>query len=134
MNPVLQKDSKKLMEDAERIKQGLRRLENDYTKWNSERGKIGLSDLLESVKGVEIDGSIMVADCVSAGYKAKAGAEIVFNDFHQFFVCLDNLFRDLKRARSGLNESYIGRDTFYHLEIDCGRFIKNVHQIQELLR
>ncbi len=134
MNPVLQKDTRKLMDDTETIRQGLKRLEDDYAKWTAKRGEMELADLLESVKVVEIDASLMMADCTSAGCQAKEDTKIVFDDFHQFFVCLDALFRDLKKARSTLKEAYIGRSTFYHLEIDCGRFIKNVEQIQEHLK
>jgi hypothetical protein len=119
------------MEHAETISQGLKRLENDYTKWTAKHGEMELADLLESVKGVEIDLSLMVTDYISAGCQVKEDTKIVFDDFHKIFVCLDALFCDLKKARSALKEAYyISRNTFCHLEIDCERFMKNIQQIQ----
>lgn len=134
MNSILKKDARRLIDDAETIKQGLKRLEDDYAKWAAKNEEIELTDLLESVKGVEIDVSLMVADCISAGWQSKKSPEIVYNDLHRFFVCLDALFRDLKRARTTLKDSYIAHSTFSNLEIDCGRFMENVQQIQEHLQ
>jgi len=79
MHAVLEKDTRKLVDDAETIKQGLKRLEDDYTKWTIKHEELKLADLLESVKMVEIDVILMVADCVSAGCQAKECTQIVFD-------------------------------------------------------
>ena len=134
MDPVLQKDAKALMADARMIKEGIKRLEDDYMKWTTKREKIELSDLIESVKGIEVDVHLMMADSISLGCQEEKATDDLFNDYHQFFVCLDDLFFDLKKARSELKDAYIGRSTFSHLEADCGRFLKNVLDVQEHLR
>ena len=134
MDCILHRDVRKLVDDTERIKQDLGRLEQDYSSWSREYEENDLVTLMEDLREVEIDVSMMTADCVFAGqHSEKDAPRVIFHDLHQTFVYLDALFSDLKKARSALEEAYIHPDLITHLEVDCGRFQKTVGQIRRHL-
>jgi len=134
MGCILHRDARKLVDDTERIKQDLVRLEQDYSSWSREYEENDLVTLMEDLREVEIDVSMMTADCVFAGEQSEKDAPtVVFHELHQTFVHLDALFNDLKKARLALQEAYIHPDLITHLEIDCGRFTKTVGQIRRHL-
>jgi CBS domain-containing protein len=54
MNPVLRKDSRKLMDDTEIIRQDFRRLEDDYIKWSAKRGIMESANLPASHRVREV--------------------------------------------------------------------------------
>ena len=131
MDSILQRDARKLMEDSERIKLGLGRLERDCSLWARESEKSDIEGLMEDLKQIEIDVSMMTRDCVSAYQHGGNNApKLVFHDLHQTFVYLDALFNDLKKTRSALHYGYIHPDLLEHLDINCERFTKTAEHIR----
>jgi len=134
MNTILQKDLTTLMVDTERIKDDLERLERDYSVWARKQEEKDLADLLEDLKGAEVDVSLLLTDCVSAGCHCGENApKVVFHDLHDLFSCLDKLFNDLKMAREQLEEAHIHAMSLEHLDIDYGRFAKLITEIRGYL-
>jgi hypothetical protein len=134
MNGVIQRDSDRLTGHAERIKQGLERLERDCSAWARKREESDLVDLLEDLKGVEMDVSLMLTDCISAGCQCGGEApKVVFHDLREIFACLDTLFNGLKNARVQLDRAYIHSGILDHLEIDYGRFRKLTGKVKRHL-
>ena len=131
MNSVINEDARKLEADAQTIEQGLDCLARDCSAWARKRAEQGLTGLMEDLKGVEVDVSLMLTDCVSTGFQhGKDSPKQVFHDFRQIFGCVDTLFKDLKEARLQLGEAYIHPSTLNHLEVDFGRFEKLIGKVQ----
>jgi len=134
MNTILQKDMTTLMVDTERIKDDLERLERHYSVWARKQEEKDLADLLQDLKGAEVDVSLLLTDCVSAGcHCGENAAKVVFHDLHDLFSCLDKLFNDLKKAREQLEEAHIHAMSLEHLDIDYGRFAKLITEIRGYL-
>jgi hypothetical protein len=134
MNAIINRDSDRLTAHAERIKQGLERLEQDCSAWARKREEKDLVDLMEDLKGVEMDVSLMLTDCISAGCQCGEEApKVVFHDLREIFGCLDTLFNGLKKARLQLDNAYIHSAILDHLEIDYGRFTKIIGKVQRHL-
>jgi hypothetical protein len=134
MKNILHRDTRRLRLDAERIERGLERLKRDCSAWSRKQEEKDLVDLIENLKGVEIDVSLMLSDCISAGCRCGEGAQkVVFHDFREVFRCLDTLFDGLKKARSQLAKDYIHPGIPHRLEIDYERFIKLVGRVQRSL-
>jgi hypothetical protein len=134
MNGIIHRDSDRLTERAERIKQGLERLEQDCSAWSRKREEEDLVDLMGDLQGVEMDVSLMLTDCISAGCQCGEEApKVLFHDFREIFGCLDTLFNGLKKARLQLDKAYIHSTILDHLEIDYGRFRKLIGQVQRHL-
>ena len=131
MDYVLYRDAQKLLEDSEKIKQDLGRLEQDRSLWAREAEKGELVSMMEVLKEVEIDVSMMTRDCVSAHQSSgNDGFRVIFHDLHQAFVYLDALFNDIKKTRSALQYAYIYPSLLERLEMNCGRFTKTVEHIR----
>jgi hypothetical protein len=134
MNAVIHRDSESLMAHAERIKKDLQRLEQDCSMWARNREEKDLVDLMEDLKGVEMDVCLLLTDCTSAGRPCREEApKAVFHDLHEIFACLDTLFDNLKKARLQLGKAYIHDAVLDHLEIDYGRFSKLTGKLQRHL-
>jgi hypothetical protein len=134
MNAIIHKDSDRLTAHAERIRQGLETLEQDCSVWARMREEKDLLDLMEDLKGVEMDVSLMLTDCISAGCQCGEEApKVVFHDLREIFGCLDTLFNGLKKARVQLDNAYIHSTILDHLEIDYGRFRKLLGKVQRHL-
>jgi hypothetical protein len=134
MKNILRRDSNKLRVDGEKIKHGLDRLKQDCAEWARRQEENDLAELLEKLKGVEMDVSLMLTDCISTGCRCGEGApNPVFHDFREIFRCLDTLFNGLKKARRQLAKDYIQPGVPYRLEIDYERFIKLVGRVQRNL-
>jgi hypothetical protein len=134
MNGVIHRDSDRLTVHAERIKQGLERLEQDCSAWARKREEKDLGDLMEDLQRIEMDVSLMLTDCISAGCQCGEEApKVVFHDFREVFGCLDTLFNGLKKARLQLDRAYIHSAILDHLEIDYGRFRKLIGKVQRHL-
>jgi hypothetical protein len=131
---ILRKDAHKLRVDTERIRHGLEKLKRDCLAWARKQEEKDLIDLIEILKGVEMDVSLVLTDCISAGCRSGERApKVVFRDFHQIFRCLDILFKGLKKARKQLAKDYINPGISYLLEIDYERFINLVRRLQRNL-
>ena len=131
MNLIISRDSDNLKMQAERIKQDLAKLEQDCSAWYRKREQKDLRDLMEDLKGVERDLSVMLTDCISSGRQYGEGIpNALLHDLHEIFACLDTLFNGLKRARLQLGKTYIPHAILNHLEIDYGRFSKLIARVQ----
>jgi hypothetical protein len=132
MNSVINKDARKLETHAQTIEQGLDCLTRDCSAWARRRAEQDLRGLMEDLRGVEVDVSLMLTDCISSGFENGEDApKEVFHDFREIFGCVDTLFRDLKEARLQLGEAYIHPSTLNHLEVDCRRFEKLIGKVQD---
>jgi hypothetical protein len=134
MNAATHRDSDRLVAHAERIKEGLQRLEQDCSVWAIKREEKDLLDLMENLKGVEMDVCLLLMDCASAGRPCGEEApKAIFHDLHEIFACLAALFDGLKQARLQLGNAYIHDAILDHLEIDYGRFSKLIGKVQRHL-
>ncbi len=132
MELVLKRDIRKLFDDAKKVKQDLEMLKQDHAVWDRDREHEDLMTILEDIKGLECDVSIMTSDCfLKVQAEPKNGIE---GDLHQAFRGLNTLFEDLKRVRGELEGSYVRNSELARLEIDWSRFRKTIGQIQEDLR
>ena len=59
MNPVINEDTRKLEADAQTIEQDLNCLTRDCSAWARKRAEQDLTGLMEDLKGVEADVSLM---------------------------------------------------------------------------
>jgi len=138
MDLVIKENIEQLIHDAQEVKGGLKRLKRDHTAQARGRQQYDLKQLMEHVKGLEFDVSIlrmMLSDrmSVSLGYQKNESwhaADIL----KRAFAVLDVLFNDLKQVRMELNNSYIHPDELKQLEIDWDRFRKRIWQIQKSLQ
>jgi DNA repair exonuclease SbcCD ATPase subunit len=135
MDLVIQKDIRQLVHDAQEVRSELDMLEQDHEAWAREREENDLVEVLDHLKRLESDVSIMQADCISMGYRYRGnGNRYVIESLHRAFSTLDTLFNDLKKVRTEINEAYIRSTDLDQLEIDWGRFRKSVGQIEQHLR
>jgi len=131
MATVLGRDTLKLMEDAKKIKQELKKLEKDCRSWSPEREEKDLAELTDTAKNVEVDVSLMLADSISADlHRGEDEKGVLSDELHHVFVNLDALFGDIKEARTELKEGYVYPGSLERLEIDCRRFNKTVQSIE----
>jgi hypothetical protein len=134
MGSMIHRDTQRIAGDAERITHGLECLARDRLVWARKREEKDLMDLIEGLKGLEIDVSLMLTDCISAGCQVGEEApKVVFHDFRELFSCLDALFNGLKRARLELDRAYIHPAVLEHLEVDLVRFRKLIGEVQRHL-
>lgn len=134
METDLRKDIRRLMQDANRIKEGLDTLKQDCSDWASGHEDGDLAQLVENLKQTEIDVSMMMTDCISAGRcREEQGMRATFDDLQNTFLCLGHLFDDLKKARLELKKAYIQPSLLGYLEINYGRFSKTIGRIQKHL-
>jgi hypothetical protein len=132
MNPAVEQDIRKLMVDTEDLKRALDMLEQDHAAWARTREEKDLLKIIEHLKALEFDVSMMMSDCFSLTYHEGAGG--LNQDLDRAFGRLNVLFGDLKKIRAQLNSSYIHRGELRQLEIDWGRFRKTIGQIRKDLQ
>ena len=132
MDLILKKDMEKLFDDTQKVKQALEVLEKDHAEWARDRERKDLVSILEGVKGLEFDTSVLMGNCSSLNQMVENNG--IMGDLHQAFKGLNILFEDLKTARKEIDQSYMTKGDFEKLEIDWARFSKTVKQIQEDLQ
>ena len=132
MNPALDHDIRELMVDTKDLKRALDMLEQHHAAWARKREEKDLFKIMEHLKGLEFDVSMMMSDCFSLTYHEGAGG--LSEDMDRAFGRLNVLFGDLKKIRAQLNSSYIHRGELRQLEIDWGRFRKTIGQVQKDLQ
>jgi hypothetical protein len=132
MELVLKRDMEKLIDDTKKVKKGLESLEMEHAAWATDREREELGDILEGVRCLELDVSILMGNCVSLNQMNRNNG--VKGDFHLAFKDLNILFEDLKAARKEIDQSYLSQGELEHLEIDWARFSKTVEQIHEDLQ
>jgi hypothetical protein len=132
MKPALEHDISELMVDTEDLKRALDMLEQDHAAWARKREEKDLFKIIEHLKALEFDVSMMMSDCFSLTY--HEGASGLNQDLDCAFGRLNVLFGDLKRIRAQLNSSFIHHGELRQLEIDWGRFRKTIGQIRKDLQ
>ncbi len=118
MNAIIIRDSDRLKAHAEKIKQGLKRLEQDCAAGDRKRQEEDLVDLMEDLKGVQIGVNLMLMDCICA--RSRCGEEatnVFFHDLCEILYCFD-LFDVFKKARTQMNKHYIHPAILDRLEIE----------------
>ena len=106
-------------------------LEQDQKTWAREQEENDLANVIDHLRRLEFDVSVMQADCVSIGcLQREDGAWRILDSLHRAFATLNILFNDLKKMRTELNKAYIYPADVKKLEIDWGRFSKTVRQIE----
>lgn len=138
MDLVIKENIEQLVLDAQKVKGGLKRLKRDHTAQARGWQEFDLKQLMEHVKGLEFDVSIVsmiLTDCMSMslGYQENGSWQVV-DILKRAFAILDVLSNDLKQVRTDLNNSYIHPDELKQLEIDWDRFRKRIWQIQKSLQ
>ena len=133
MNFVILGDMRQLVVDARKVQRELDMLAQDHKTWTKEREQNGLANLIDHLKKLEFDLSIIQADCVSIGHIHQKDSAWQAS-LHRCFVILNNLFNDLKKMKREMNKAYIYSSDVKELEIDWGRFSKTVWQIESHLR
>ena len=134
MDAILHKGTPSLSAAAERVKHGLGRLKRDCSAWARNREERDLSDLMEGLKDMEKDLSLMLTDCVTASCpNGQETPKAIFDDFREIFASLDALFNTLKNARVQLKEAYIHPMMLDHLEVAYRRFNKLIRQVRSHL-
>jgi hypothetical protein len=135
MDLVIRRDIRQLVDDAQEVRRGLDMLEHDHEAWAREREENDLVQVLEHLKRLESDVSMMQADCISMGHRYREnGTRQLLESLHRAFLTLDTLFNDLKKVRTEINESYIRSTDLNQFEIDWARFRKTIDQIEKHLR
>ena len=131
MNLLIRRDIQQLVLDTGKVRRELDVLEQDQKTWAREREKNDLASVIDHLKELEFDVSVMQADCVSIGcLQREDGAWRIIDSLHRAFVTLNILFNDLKKMRTELKEAFIHSADVKQLEIDWGRFSKTVRQIE----
>jgi hypothetical protein len=134
MDAILHKGTPSLSVAAERVKHGLGRLKHDCSVWARNREERDLRDLMEGLKDMEKDLSLMLTDCVTASCpRDQKAPKAIFDDFREIFASLDALFNALKDARLQLKEAYIHPTMLDYLEVAYGRFDKLFGQVKRHL-
>ncbi len=135
MDLIVRDDINKFVQDVQTVHNQLDMLEQDQKIWAREREERDLEEVIEFLKVLELDVSILEADCITSmprNFREK-GSWNVYDILHKAFARLDNLFKDVKNVRMGLNESYVHAVDLERLEIDWRRFLKMIPQIRRLL-
>jgi hypothetical protein len=135
MDLLIRGDIRQLVPDVRKTRRELDRLKQDQKAWARDRQQDDLSDVIDRLKRLEFDVSVIQADCVSIGrIHQEDGARRVMDSLHRAFKTLNALFNDLKNMRTELKEAYICSADVKQLEIDWSRFTKTVGQIKRYLR
>jgi hypothetical protein len=131
MDLAIVQDIRKLMAVTENVKRALQVLEEDNAVWARRREERDLIKLIDRVKELETDVSVLMSHFVSVSRREEGGR--ISEGLCHAFACLNNLFQDLKKARKELNDAYIHPGEIKQLEIDWARFMKTIGQIQKHL-
>jgi hypothetical protein len=131
MDIAIVQDIRNLMAVTENVKQALEVLEGDNAVWARRREEKDLIKLIDRVKEMETDVSMMMSHFVCVSRRDEGGR--ITEGLCHAFACLNNLFQDLKKARKDLNDAYIHPEEIKQMEIDWGRFMKTITQIQKHL-
>ena len=131
MDLTIMRDVRKLMAGTKDVRQALEVLEGDHAIWARRREEKDLAELIDRVKELETDVSMIMSHFVSVSRRDEGRG--ITEGLHDAFSCLNTLFQDLKKARRDLNEAYIHPEEIKQLEIDRCRFMKAIGQIQKRL-
>lgn len=135
MDLVVNQDIRKLVLGAQKVQKGLDMLEQDREAWAREREENDLAKVIEHLRRLECDVSMMQAHLVSKGLRYQAEGKCHFLDpLHRTFSTLNVLFNDLKKVRTELNEAYICSGDLKKLEVDWSKFTNAIAQIQRYLQ
>jgi hypothetical protein len=122
-------DIQKLANDNLKLKAELEKLEQDHAAWASNREEKDLLEITKCLKRLESDVSIMTSDCSSQVSRHDGNG--LGENLHDAYVHLNNLFKDVKKARTDLERAYIQPGEIGRIEIDWGRLKKTVAEITD---
>ena len=137
MDLIVRNDINKFAQDAQAVRSQLDVLEQDRNNWARESEERDLEEVIEFLKVLESDVSILESDCITSttiDFRREKNPWSVYDILHKAFARLDILFKDIKSVKTGLNESYINTVDLEKLEIDWRRFQKMIPQIRESLQ
>lgn len=135
MDLTMQDATRKLVRDVREIQARFEMLERDRSNWRRRREEDDLDEVMEYLKKLETDVSILESDCVLSMTGDPGGREAgqVFDTLNDIFGRLNNLFEDVKTMKTELKDSYIQPGDLDRLRIDWGRFRKTIGPIEEHL-
>lgn len=122
------------MFEAEKFHEDLETLVKDYEVWATDRQQSDLEKLMEHLIHIENGLNTTLSDCVSLGRRYWKDHNLpVIDGLHRSHAIMDNVFNDLKRLRTALNEAYINPSDLEQLIIDWCRFKKSILQTREAM-
>lgn len=132
MEATMAEDVRRLMNDNDRLRLRLERLEQDHAAWALSREEKDIRELMDLLQQIEVDVNEMACDCFSLSSRKNGdGFEQVL---HHAYVHLNILFEDVKKARMDLEQAYIQPKELRQMEIDWGKLRKTVGEIAHHLR
>lgn len=134
MDLAIRRDIRQLALDARKVRRELDMLAQDHKILARERENNDPANVIDHLKRLEFDVSIIQADCVFIGRaQQEDSAWQVLHSLHRAFATLNILFNDLKKMRTELKKAYIYSADMKQLEIDWDRFSKTIGQIEQHL-
>ena len=135
MDLMVQKAIRELVQDVQGVQARLDLLERDRKSWARKREENDLAEMMEYLKQMESDVSILQADCVISMTQAFEGGNVfrVSDVLQVIFGGINILFDDVKTMKTELKDSYIQTADLAQLKIDWGRFRKTIGPIEKSL-
>lgn len=135
MHPILRRDIKQLMMDAEQIQKGLEMLMYNHTAWAREPQQMDLTQLIEHVKRLELDLSTILSGCVFLGRQYWKDHNLrLIESLHRSCDIMNSLFQDLNSIRTAMNEGRFNNSHLRPLIIDWGRLRESIYETQEWMK
>lgn len=135
MHPILRRDIKQLMMDADEIQKGLEMLVRNHTAWARERQQMDLMQLIEHVKRLELDLSTILSGCVFLGRQYWKDQNLrLIESLHLSYAIMNSLFQHLDKVRIALREGHINPSDLRQLILDWGRFRESIYQARECMQ
>ena len=136
MDLMVQNAIRELVQDVQGVQARLDLLERDRKSWARKREENDLAEMMEYLKQMESDVSILQADCVISMTQAFEGGNVfrVSDVLQVIFGGINILFDDVKTMKTELKDSYIQPADLAQLKIDWERFRKTIGPIEKSLQ
>ena len=136
MDLMVQNAIRELVQDVQGVQARLDLLERDRKSWARKREENDLAEMIEYLKQMESDVSILQADCVISMTQAFEGGNVfrVSYVLQVIFGGINILFDDVKTMKTELKDSYIQPADLAQLKIDWERFRKTIGPIEKSLQ
>jgi hypothetical protein len=135
MELMLRKNVRGLLLDASKVHHSLEMLRKHQQTWVGQSQQDDVADLVEQVKRLQFDVSMVLGDCALLTRKhEQQGNDLVLRDIHGAFRIINGLFDDLKQTRADLKRGYGSASNLRRLNIDWGRLKKSLDHVQVHLR
>jgi hypothetical protein len=129
---TMAEDVRRLVNDNDRLRLRLERLEQDHAAWALRREEKDIRELMDLLQQIEVDVNEMASDCFSL--KSRKNGNEFEQVLHHAYAHLNILFEDVKKARMDLEQAYIQPLELRQMEIDWGKLRKTVGEIAHHLR